>query len=314
MNQQLINWLLDFNEPSLKYRVLTDLLDYKHDNPEIIELEKQIPDSTAVKKILERMHPDGYWLQTNPRTKVIAGDGVKYGAFASTHYCLSYLSELGLTKENPIVAKAAERYLNLQKEDGDFWLHMSCLSGYNLLTFIRFGYREDKRVQKTIDLMLNTERNDGGYLCEMHEKRSKKKKSCVRGAAKVLMAFAELPEYWQHPRCLDLVNYFLSRNAIYNSKLTGLVSRDMKGFSFPMTWGTNIWEILLALSKMGYGKDKRLNDAWELLESKKNNDGTYNLDHTPSQSPWKVGNRGMANPWLTFYILLAKKFRDSIGR
>jgi hypothetical protein len=306
---QIVSQLLNVDDASLKYRILTELLDYWTDNEEVVQLRKQIPDSKSVKKILGKMHPDGYWLQTNPRTKVTVGDGVEYGSFASTHFCLSYLAELGMTKEYPVIEKAANRYLNLQKEDGDFWNNMSCLTGYNIRTFIKLGYRNDKRVQKSIDLLLNTNRVDGGYLCEMHEKKSKKKKSCIRGGAKVLLAFSELPEYWEHPRCKQLIDYFLKRNGVFNSNLTEFINRDMNVFSFPITWGTNSWEILLALSKMGYGKDERLADAWKLLEKKRLKKGFYPLDSTPAQSPWKIGKRGEANPWVTFYVLLALKYK-----
>jgi len=310
MDQQTINQLLETEDVSLKYRILSELLDYEYDNEYLQTLRNQIPDSKPVKKILDKMHPDGYRLQTNSRTKKTVGVGIAYGSFASTHFCLSYLSELAITREHRAIEKAANRYLNLQKENGDFWNNMSCLSGYNIRTFIKLGYRDDKRLQKSIDLVLSTKRNDGGYLCEMHEKRSKKKKSCIRGSAKVLMALADLPEYWEHPRCIELLDYFLQRNGVYNSSGNELVNRDMWTFSYPFTWGTNSWEILLALSKMGYGKEDRLKNAWKLIESKKDRNGFYPLDFTPAQSPWKVGKRGEANPWVTFYVLLAKKFRD----
>lgn len=311
MDQEPLTWLLKTDNPSLKFRVLTELLDYKSNHPEVLEQKQLIPESKSVKNILEKMHPEGYWVQTNPKTKKTVGEGVEYGSFASTHFCLSYLAELGLSKEHPIIAKAADRYLSLQKDDGDFWLHMSCLYAYNIRTFIMLGFRDDPRLQKTIDLLLNTNRDDNGYLCEMHEKKSKRKKSCISGSAKALMAFAELPEYWKHPRCLALVDYFLQRNGIFKSNCKDLVNRDMNVFSYPFTWGTNAWEILLALSKMGYGNYANLSTAWQLLEKKRNEDGTYNLDHTPSQSPWKVGKKGAANPWVTFYILLAKKLKYS---
>ncbi len=310
MSQKIINHLLETKDVSLKYRIYTELLDYNTDTDEIVALKEQLLESKPVKKILNKMHPEGYWLQTNPRTKETVGDGVEYGSFASTHFCLSYLSELGLTRNNPAIEKAANRYLNLQEENGDFWLNMSCLTAYNIRTFIKLGYKGDKRLQKSIDLLLNTDRNDGGYLCEMHEKRSKKKKSCIRGSAKVLLALSDLPEYWEHPRCIELVDYFLSRNGIYNSSGNELVNRDMWTFSFPFTWGTNSWEILLALSKMGFGKDKKLDKAWKVIEGKRMKNGFFPLDSTPTQSPWKVGKKGDANPWVTFYVLLAKKYKN----
>jgi hypothetical protein len=61
---------------------------------------------------------------------------------------------------------------------------------------------------------------------------------------------------------------------------------------------------------MGYGNDERLNTAWNLLEKKKHANGRYPLEKTPSQSPWKVGEVGQENKWITFYAYLAKKYRQ----
>ena len=158
--------------------------------------------------------------------------------------------------------------------------------------------------------MLSTARPDGGYLCDLHEKPNKRlPKSCVRGSAKALLAFSEMPEYRDHVRCRQLLDYFLNRHGIFKSKdHTRLVNDDMKRSSFPITWRTNAWEILCALSRMGYGRDERLEDAWNVMESRRDAQGRYPLDMTPAQSPWKVGKPGEPNKWVTFYCLLAAKY------
>jgi hypothetical protein len=311
MENKIIEWLLELENPSVKYRTLTELLDKTAENETVKEAMQKIPDSTAVQNILDKMHPEGYWLQTNPRTKETLGQEVKYGSFGTTHFCLSYLSELGLNKKNKQVKKAADRYLSLQKDDGDFLNHYSCLLGYNIRTFIKLGYRDDPRVQKSIDLMLNTVRPDGGYLCDMHEGKYKTRpvKSCIRGSVKTLLAFAYLPEYWKHQRCIELVDYFLRRGGIYKSTdLNILVNKDMERNSFPIIWRTNVYEVLYALSRMGFGNDKRLENAWRYMDSRRDEYGRYPLDWTPTQSPWKVGKRGKSNKWITFYSLLAYKY------
>ncbi len=311
IDSSVIGWLSSEEYPSLRYRVLTELLDYPESDRRVIEVKNHIADSPAVKAIMSKMEPDGYWLQLKPGTKEYYGDGVVYGSFATTHFCLSYLSELGMTKENLSVAKAADRYLNLQSDDGDWWSHLSCLYGYNVRTFLKLGYKGDSRLQKTIKLMLDTDRRDHGYLCDMHEKRSRRKKSCIRGAAKVLMAFSELPEYWDHPRCLSLVGYFMDREGIFTMKdRSRYVNKDILSNSFPVIWRTNLWEILYSLSKMGYGNDPHLDRAWALLHSMQDEKGRLKLDWTPSQAPWKVGKRGEYSRWLTFYALLAEKYRN----
>jgi hypothetical protein len=310
--KNIIEWLINSDDPALKYRTFTELLDKKDIG--MSPYKDQIIRSKPVKTILEKMNPNGYWLQKNPRTKEILGDGVVYGAFGTTHYCLSYLAEIGLDKTHPKVAKASDRYLNLQKSDGDFLRHFSCLLGLNIRTFILLGYQEDARVKKSINLLLKMDRPDGGYLCDMHEGRYKTKavKSCFRGSVKALLAFSYLPQLWEHERCKKLVDYFFSRNVIFKSTdLETYVNKDIERTSFPITWRANVFEILLSLSKMGYGGDRRLQRAWEVLDNNKDSKGRYILNWTPSQCPWKVGKRNRPNRWLTFYSYLTHKYINS---
>jgi hypothetical protein len=147
----------------------------------------------------------------------------------------------------------------------------------------------------------------------MHEGKYKTKptKSCIRGSVKALFAFSLLPEYWNHERCNELVEYFLRRGGIYKSTNRSLlVNKDMERNSFPITWRANVFEILFSLSKMGYGNDERLEKAWMYMESKKDRMGRYYLDWTPSQSPWKVGKRGEPNKWISLYSHLASKYKN----
>ncbi len=317
-NNDVINWLLEEENPSVRYRTLTELLDRSSDDPEVVQAREQTPSSAAVTNILDRMHPDGYWLWKNTSKGRLVGDRVEYSDFGTTHFCLAYLSELGMTGEHLQVHKAADRYLSLQQDDGDFLRHFSCLYAYNIRTFIRLGYREDPRVQKTIDLMLKTERPDGGYLCDMHEGKYKMKavKSCIRGSVKALLTFAELPAYRDHPRCRDLVDYFLRRECLFRmSDPTQPINDDVITTRFPITWRAGMVEILYALSKLGYGSREEMSRAWELLETKKDTQRRYILDWTPSQvrKLFKVGKRNETNKWITLYVLLAEKARDNVG-
>ena len=311
--EDVVRWLLEPENPSLRYRTMLELLGKSPDDPEAIECKRRIAESIPVKSLLSEMHPDGYWLQKHPATGKMLGDGVEYGAFGTTHYCLSYLAELGMDRTNTQVAKAAERYLDLQKEDGDFYHHFSCLLGLNIRTYTMLGYKNDSRVRKSIDLLLSTERPDGGYLCDMHEGKYKTKpvKSCIRGSVKAVLAFSYLPEYWKHDRIRKLIDYFLLRDGIFKrTNLKEFINKDMQRNSFPIIWRANVFEILLALSKMGYGKHSRLERAWNFLDAKADKNARYVLDWTSEQSPWKVGKRNQPNKWVTFYAYLAHKFKE----
>ena len=214
------------------------------------------------------------------------------------------------------MAEAADRYLALQQPDGDFWRHFSCLYAYNIRTFLMLGYSGDPRLRKTIDLMLGTERPDGGYLCDMHEGKpgGKKSRSCIRGSVKALLAFSMLPELWGSGRCRDLVGYFLRRDGIFRTDdPTGPVNRDVTWTIFPIHWRAGLPEVLLALSGMGYGRRPELDRAWAILAGKRADQGKYILDWTPTQALLKGGRRGEPSKWITFYALLALKYRDSIA-
>jgi hypothetical protein len=314
--KSLIHELLHSAIPSVQLRTRLEILQQDPSSNKISTLKEKVETSRQVQRLFATMHPDGYWLQKNPRSGVITGKNVEYGAYATTHFVLSYLSELGLDRKHPLVCKAAERYLNLLSEDGDWWNHMSCLYAYNIRTYVRFGYLGDTRLEKAISLLLNTDRFDGGYLCDMHanKRKTKNTKSCYRGAVKALLAFSELPQYWNHERCEKLVHYFLSRNGIYNSKRDDFVVKDVQVTSYPILWSANTYEVLLALSKMGYGAHQALKPAWKTLESKKHPTGKYMLDWTPAQSPFKVGKRNEVNDWISFYVALAYTYKTEKKR
>ncbi len=311
----VLSWLLDPADPSLRFRVGTELLDMPPDDPDLADCRRAIPSSPSVRRILDLMHPDGYWLQKNPRTGQVLGDGVEYGSFATTHFCLSYLAELGMDRSDERVRKAAERYLDLQQPDGDWYRHLSCLFGFNITTFLRLGYRDDPRLNRSVDLLLASIRPDHGYLCDLHERPSRRSKSCIRGSAKALEAFAALGgAFREHESCLRLVDYFLQRDGIYRrDDPERFVNTDVHTLIFPFHWRAGLLEILLSLGRLGCGEDERLRRAWDLLESKADSQGRYPLEWSPTQSPWKVGKRGEPNRWVTFYAYLARKHGKRLG-
>ncbi len=307
---EVLDWLLDPGNPSVRYRTLTDLLELPRDQADVRQTKFSINESKPVQKIFRKMHPDGYWLHRG------VGDGVSYAMSSSTHFVLSYLAELGLDREDERIDRAVQRYLSLEYPDKpepkpweippDYRNHQSCLYAYNIRTFIKLGYREDPRVQERVDVLLNDRRLDGGYLCERSSFNSETK-SCIRGTQKALMAFAELPELWEHDRCRALVDYFLRRQVIYKSDHPGeLIRSEVVAAIFPFVIAASLLEPLYALSRMGYGQHPALAPAWEYLALKRTEDGKYILDHSLKQI-FNAGPNGEPNKWITFYALLCLK-------
>jgi len=307
-----LDWLLEETNPSVRYRTLTELLDEDPGDPTVRRARSQIAASKPVAKIFSKMDPQGYWYYVDKRTGRGKGDGTEYWDYMTTHFNLAFLSELGLDRTDERIARAVDRYLNLQQPDGDFQGHLSCLYTYNLRTFIRMGYRDDPRLQRTVELMLNTERPDGGYLCDHHEGKyaNRPTKSCIRGSVKALVAFAELPELWETPRCKQLLTYFLGRRVYFRTgSPTQPVTGEMASTIFPFVWRGTFLEALYALSAMGYGSAPELAEAWALLETKRDPTGRYILNWSPTSSNFKPEKRGQPSKWITLYAYLALKNR-----
>lgn len=308
MQPEILDWLLEESEPSIRYRTLTELLDMPGSDPLARATCEQIHTSQAVNRIFSRMHPDAYWGYNGH------GAGVTYVDYITTHFTLAFLAELGMTRDDARIGRAVDRYLGFQQPDGDFHRHFSCLNGYNLRTLIMLGYRDDPRVQRIIDLLVQTTRSDGGYLCDLHEGKHKTRpvKSCLRGSQKVLLGYAMLPELWESAPCQELVAYFLNRRVYHRTSQPDEVIRDeCTATLFPFTWRSGLLESLYALSKMGYGDHPALEPAWDQLETKRDDQGRYILDWTPTRTHFKVGKRGEANKWVTLYAHLALKYRES---
>lgn len=302
-----MNWLLEEENPSVRYRTLVELLGENPDSPSLRDLKAEIQGSEQVERIFSKMDPRGYWVYKG------IGAGVDYVDFVTTHFNLSFLAELGLDCSDPRVALAAERYLDLSSPDGDYSRHMSCLYAYNIRTFIMLGYGSDSRIRKTIELMLSATRSDGGYLCEIHEGKRKTRpvKSCINGSTKALMAFAMLPDLWRHPRCKQLVDYFLRRDVIYKMGERGVpANRSSVLMIFPFHWRSNLLESAYALSVMGFGSRPELDDMWKLFESKRDESSRFVMDWDPPRCYFKSGKRGETNKWVTLYAYMALKHKE----
>jgi hypothetical protein len=308
----IVDWLLESSNPSIRYRTLMELLDRPIDDAEAIETKAKIPDWKVVKNILDLIHEDGDWPWT--------------ASYDSPELGFNYLGEVGIDKSNTRVAKAVDVFLSRQNENGQFpniyfktkyddirFSDESCYLSMMLRGFVRMGFGDNPRIKKAIEFVLSEARWDGGYLCtRSYVKSGTKTKSCIRGSKSVLMLFAELPELWDTPQCQNLLTYFLERKVFYRRNNFAEFVKGEPRLIYPFYWEFDLLGVLLALSKMGYGNHPEVADAWKFLDDKMNEDGTFNLDWTMPKCVFKVGKKGELNKWVTFNAYLAYHQRATI--
>lgn len=111
-SSRALQWLLEKDQPAIRYLALTRLRDKPERDPEVKEAMKAIAERGWAAQILKIQDPAGWW----------AGEDSLYRPkYLSTNWMLLVLSDLGLTKNNPRIRKACELWISrFAKEDGGF--------------------------------------------------------------------------------------------------------------------------------------------------------------------------------------------------
>ena len=205
LSENVLEWLLEEENPSVRFYALTSLLGKSPDDPEVIKARTAIMTQGKVPKILSLQNADGSW---GIPEKFY---GLKY---TGTVWTLLLLAELAADPLDPCVQKACEFILQHSQnpETGGFSYGQSaktqtglaggvipCLTGNMTYSLIRLGYLEDSRVQNAINWITKYQRADDaiGYTPEgeMYRKLYScwGRHTCHMGVAKALKALAAVP-------------------------------------------------------------------------------------------------------------------------
>ncbi len=311
MNEKVIDWLLEEKEPSIRYRTLTELLEYPSDCEEVMSAKEKAFDCENVRRIFSRTDEKG----------IFPHKAEYYGNWTTFCY-LTALAELGITKEDkrvwPIVdwiltpgEDKLERFV--QKEFAPaYLLEEDNLGGCRqirfLSTLVRLGYLDDPRVKRMIDVFAEKGRFDGGYLCKWKKSRHKgqEPKSCYIAAVPALYLYSVLPACYRQGKNYDaLIDYFISREIIYSKTEPGKIICDTR-LGFFSTGYTQILTVANAMGKLGLGDTPQMRSVWEIIQNK-TVDGKYILETEETKRTILMDRVGKPNKWITFQVLLAQK-------
>lgn len=146
-------WLLEENNPSIRYFALIDLLNKTQDEPQVVSAQERIMNTKPVYRILGTQKEAGYW--GNPEKFYV---GAKW---RGTFFTLILLADLGASGEDKRIKKACEFLLahsqveesggfaakgNKDGQGGILQEEHPCMTGKMIRTFIHFGYLDDPRI------------------------------------------------------------------------------------------------------------------------------------------------------------------------
>ncbi|HXW66542.1 MAG TPA: prenyltransferase/squalene oxidase repeat-containing protein [Thermoplasmata archaeon] len=310
-------WIRQSDEPALRWRWLVEVEGRPEGDREREAARAKIPRSGWAKAILDEQLPDGAWVGSKDlyRPKYIA-----------TNWRLLVLCDLGLTRRTPGIARAAELiFARYGGRDGDLGGRDSeaCFTGNAVRMLARFGYADDPRLAEAIDWLVTSQKRDGGWYCW---RRATGSLDCWEPLA----ALAALPPAARTPAVERAIasgaEFYLSRRLLDDG---GPAYAPWRRTHYPVHYYYDFLVGLELLSRLGYGRDPRLGPALDLLESKRNPDGTWNLDAlhpdfgTEEESQYGIGTPfypfalerpGGPSRWITLTALAVLRRAGRVGR
>ncbi len=240
-----VPWLLEGDDPSVRFFTLTDLLGSSPDSPEAAAARRDIMSRGAVPRILAAQGDDGHWE---------GRDRFYTAKYRGTVWQLIILAELGADGSDERVRRGCEAVLRDAQDrlsggfatdrakKGDGGLHsrvIPCLTGNMVFSLIRLGLLDDPRVQAAVDWLTTYARFDDGDgeaaardapgwpydAWEMCWGRH----TCHMGVVKTLKGLAEIPPERRSPAVqatLDDGAEFLLRHHVH--KRSHDLARDSK--------------------------------------------------------------------------------------
>ena len=317
-------WLLDNDNPSVRYLAQTKILDRPKSHPEVRKARENIIKTGIVPKILAKQAPGGYWEKPEDfyiRTK-----------YRGTVWSFILLAELVASAEDRRIQRTCEFILHWSQDrkSGGFSYRGSkrgggnhsgvlpCLTGNMAWSLIRFGYLDDPRVRRAIDWISTFQRFDDGAAESPkgwpYDKRENcwGKHTCIPGVVKALKALAEIPPRKRTKNVeifIRKASAFLLKHHLYKKSHdpARVAKPKWTKLWFPWMWDTDVLEMLVLLTGLGY-KDKRMQEAVALLLSKQGESERWPLEDTYN-GRFQVNIERKAKPskWITLNVLRVLK-------
>jgi hypothetical protein len=274
------NWLLaEEADPSIRLRVLRELLDTPPRDPEVTAQQRRIGRKGWAAKILRLQHPQGQW-----DTAGTSAFDLYWPKYVATNWRLLVLSDLGVSGKHPGIVKARRLFLRrFGGPSGDLGGRRSelCFTGNAVRMLARFGYGDDPVLPRAVDWLVKHQKEDGGWHCF-------RSRTGTLDCWEALAAFAALPTGLRTApvgRAIERgAEFYLERGLLREGRTP---YAPWMRLHYPVHYFYDLLVGLDVLTSLGYADDPRMRPALRRLEEKRNRDGSWNLDalHPDSEDP-----------------------------
>ncbi|NPD87527.1 MAG: hypothetical protein HGN29_02320 [Asgard group archaeon] len=344
VNQGIIDWLLEENNPPVKYLTQTKILVLNEQNSEVQETKSKINTYQPIQTILKNQKENTYWFEK--------GKDKNYKKYLGTFWQIFFLYELNSLKNNQIENAVEHLFSTGQAPNGGFSVFgtnsgvITCLTSNILRALLFFNYWEDERTKRALEYLLSTFVDNDGYIrCRTLSLIE----GCYMTIPKILHVFGAIPVKDRTSRIQKGIDYcikILLKNQIYKyvpdrnrdwmkiiqeRKLKGSDLEDerrkfknkypaMKNiakagwtkFGFPLNYNSDVLDAMSSLVSINLEYTEELSSALELIKTK-NVEGTW-IKEKQYNSPMYTQIESYKKPskWITLQALVVLKHFEGI--
>ncbi len=283
-------WLLESNEPWIRYHALTGLLDRPPTDPAVQETRTAIARHPLVQELFARQQPAGHW----------GDDETKPCTAAGTLGVLSLLFTLGVKPDERTQAGCNSLLRFAQNEGGGLALTgtrrsaiFPCTTGEHLRLLVYFGLGDDPRVRQAFTFLIEAMSTPDPLACGRYQHRP-----CLWGAIATLNGLTVLPADMRSPQSMRVAQCMANAllDASYN--FAGEHKRWLT-FGVPRAW--DLLSALRALAAHGYGHDPRFTPLLKLVLAAQDDQGRWRCGSV--SRTWPLEQRNRPSQWVTLDVL-----------
>ncbi len=268
----IIQKLLNSDEPSVRFKVLVNILGESLESAKIKRLQKEIKSSPRVKLLLSERNKDGK-IPFHPYAKW-------YGA----HWVLSILADIGYPQgDKSLIPMREQIYDWLLGEDHKKYIRLingrvrRCASqeGNALFSILKLGLA-DSRTDELAKRLIKWQWDDGGWNCDKNPDaiNSSFMESLI--PLRALALHSKITGSIKSKRTArKAAEIFLKRRLFKRLKDGSIITDGFIRLHYPCYWHYDILFGLKVMAEANFINDKRCKDALNLLVSKRLSDGGF---------------------------------------
>ena len=294
LNGNPLPWLLEPENPSVRYWTLIDILDRPSNDCEVQDARAAIACQPLVKELFALQHPAGYW--GDDETKPYTAQGAVTA--------LSLLHMLGAAPDERTAAGCDSLLKFCQNETGGFSLTKKrrsgifpCTTGEHLPFLVYFGLGDDPRLRAAFAFIIEDMSTKDALDCGRYQHQD-----CLWGAIATLNGLAVLSGDMQSAQSRQVVNRMADALLDARYDFAGEHKRWLT-FGVPRVW--DMLSALRALAAHGYAGDPRFSPLLKLVLECQNEQGQW-LCGSVSRT-WSIERRNQPSKWVTLDALRVLK-------